>query len=150
MAILKPNVATIPMKFAKSNGLSNRNCQMIIRDEMQRSWPVKLMYNSSRVHVGLGWRNFRITNGLKEGDEFMLELIEDGHKPVMNFRKLLPMSVLEGLDQKNKQGKTPQNAAKTEFKEEETTSAHGCYPHFFATLRSYSFKRSLLVIVVML
>ncbi|XP_059659145.1 B3 domain-containing protein REM10-like [Cornus florida] len=76
----------IPVKFAKQNGLINRSCEMILRCQ-QRSWKVTLQKKSdgSQVYIRRGWRDFCIANGLKEGDTFRIELINNGKVPIMDF-----------------------------------------------------------------
>lgn len=77
----------IPVQFAKLNGLNNRHCQMILRDQKQRSWPAELGYDRYHVYIRHGWREFRKANGLKEGDAFILKLIAKGKNPIMELHR---------------------------------------------------------------
>ncbi|KAM7486195.1 hypothetical protein LguiA_002204 [Lonicera macranthoides] len=79
------NVMYIPMEFARTNGLTNRKCEMIMKDEKGRSWPMRLRHNGSHVSVSKGFHQFHTANGLKEGDSFIIQLLQNGNKPLMNF-----------------------------------------------------------------
>ncbi|GMQ02669.1 hypothetical protein CsSME_00048784 [Camellia sinensis var. sinensis] len=80
----------IPRGFARSEGLIDRRCEMIIIDEkQQKSWQVRLSHKcDGQVYIGRGWREFRIANGLKQGDTLSFELICKGTKPVIGFHWL--------------------------------------------------------------
>lgn len=75
----------IPMDFASENGLSNRECNMVLRDQRQRSWSVGLRSGLYRAYIQRGWKRFINAQELKEGDEFVLELIENGETPIFSF-----------------------------------------------------------------
>ncbi|KAJ9555148.1 hypothetical protein OSB04_009762, partial [Centaurea solstitialis] len=75
----------VPSDFARSNGLDNRDCEMVMVDKKQRLWPTKLCRLADRMVI-TGFREMKNANGLKEGDEFLLELVDNGNKPLMNFR----------------------------------------------------------------
>ncbi|XP_024986469.1 B3 domain-containing protein REM10-like [Cynara cardunculus var. scolymus] len=81
---IKNSLVNIPSDFARSNGLDKRNCEMIVMDEKRRLWPTKLCCKDNRVRIK-GSREMQIANGLKEGDEFLFELVDKGNKPLMNF-----------------------------------------------------------------
>lgn len=73
------------MEFARSNGLRGRCCEITMRDEYGRSWTCKLGSGLRNVYLTSGIREFFKGNGLKEEDAFMLEVIENGEKPILNF-----------------------------------------------------------------
>ncbi|XP_070048343.1 B3 domain-containing protein REM7-like isoform X3 [Nicotiana tomentosiformis] len=75
----------LPTQFALTNGLINKKCDLIIRDEWQRSWNLMLRPFGTSVCIRGGWRNFRDTHCLKEGDQIMFEVVTDGTKPVWKF-----------------------------------------------------------------
>ncbi|KAK2973174.1 hypothetical protein RJ640_009804 [Escallonia rubra] len=75
----------IPTKFGRSHGLSFRKCEMILMYEEQSSWPATLWCKGKRLMIGLGCREFFKANGIAVGDDFKLELISNGKKPIMNF-----------------------------------------------------------------
>ncbi|XP_060179543.1 B3 domain-containing protein REM2-like [Lycium barbarum] len=77
----------VPRPFARLNGLTNRRCAIIIRDE-QRSWTFCLYSSGYETNIGGGWRNFCFANCLKEGDRLMFEIIANGEKPILKFRDL--------------------------------------------------------------
>ncbi|KAG5568555.1 hypothetical protein H5410_064427 [Solanum commersonii] len=68
----------LPSAFAKSNGLVNRRCKMILRDEKQRSWSVLLAPMGHHIAITKGWRQFREANGVQVGDTYKFELIHNG------------------------------------------------------------------------
>lgn len=74
----------IPSKFAKANGL-NKKCGLIIRDERQRSWNLKLYTSRSLVCVGGSWGKFCAANNIKAGDRLMFEVVTNGKKPIWKF-----------------------------------------------------------------
>ncbi|XP_049376775.1 B3 domain-containing protein REM10-like, partial [Solanum stenotomum] len=89
--IVKPYCVThsylrLPKLFAMENGLFNKKCDVIIRDERQRSWNLRLATHDCRVHLLGGWREFRVANDLNEGDYMMFEVIANGEKPIWEFR----------------------------------------------------------------
>ncbi|KAL3500464.1 hypothetical protein ACH5RR_039557 [Cinchona calisaya] len=75
----------IPMGFAKANNLCNRRCNLVLRDPQQRSWQVELGPKFSHVCITRGWNAFFTANGLKIGDSFKFELVENGETPIVNF-----------------------------------------------------------------
>ncbi|KAK9273697.1 hypothetical protein L1049_018507 [Liquidambar formosana] len=79
----------LPKPFTRSNGLSKGCCKMVLIDQKQRLWPVKLGRKKSdnRVYIRSGWHEFRVANGLKEGDAFIFELIKKCKTPIMKFHR---------------------------------------------------------------
>ncbi|XP_019254322.1 PREDICTED: B3 domain-containing protein REM10-like [Nicotiana attenuata] len=74
----------LPQPFA--NGLSNKECELIIRDERQRLWNLKLSSDcKNRVCIGDGWRKFIADNRLKEGDRIVFEVVTDEETSVWKF-----------------------------------------------------------------
>lgn len=80
----------IPNKFAKANGLTNKECGVFIRDETQRSWNLRIYTSCSQVYVGGRWREFSAANGIKLGDQIMFEVITDGEQPIWKFHSKVP------------------------------------------------------------
>ncbi|KAM3266548.1 hypothetical protein P3L10_003542 [Capsicum annuum] len=76
----------IPTKFELANGLSNKRCDLIIRDERERSWNVKLRSSGNRVCIRDGWRKFSADNCLKEGDRIMFEIVAKGETQIWKFQ----------------------------------------------------------------
>lgn len=61
---------------------------MILIDDKGSSWKVQLNKNGGNtLYVGGGFRAFWVENGLKEGDAFKFEIIENEKDklPVANF-----------------------------------------------------------------
>ncbi|CAN4075782.1 unnamed protein product [Withania somnifera] len=75
----------LPLAFAKSNGLANRHCQMILRDDKQRSWSVQLQPMGNHIAITRGWRKFREANSVQVGDTYKFELIDNGTIPIAYF-----------------------------------------------------------------
>ncbi|XP_057958181.1 B3 domain-containing protein REM14-like [Malania oleifera] len=85
---LKMNQLNIPVEFARANDLCNKDCEIILRDQKGRLWPMMLshMKNTGVICIGRNLSKFITTNGLKVGDLFMLELDKAGGKNIiMNF-----------------------------------------------------------------
>ncbi|KAM3362854.1 hypothetical protein P3S68_017708 [Capsicum galapagoense] len=76
----------LPSQFARANGLMNKKLGVIIRDERQRSWNLRLATYGLNVHVYNGWDDFCVVNNLKEGDYMTFEVVSDGGKPIWKFR----------------------------------------------------------------
>lgn len=82
----------IPAQFARQNGLTNRRCDIELRDEEGNSHTMKLRdsircYNKTRYSskVIAKWPSFYKCYGLRTGDVIIFELINNGDKPVMKF-----------------------------------------------------------------
>ncbi|KAF3669027.1 putative zinc finger A20 and AN1 domain-containing stress-associated protein 8-like [Capsicum annuum] len=73
------------MRFAKSNGLMNRNCEMILKGEVQRCCSVWLGRTGNHFGIIHGWTKFRAENGLQVGDVYKFELIKNGEIPIAHF-----------------------------------------------------------------
>ncbi|KAK1429641.1 hypothetical protein QVD17_11855 [Tagetes erecta] len=84
--VIKNASMTIPMAFARSNKLNMRDCDMCVMDEKMRLWPTKLRHSETQVRM-IGLCDMLVANALKEGDEFILELVDNGNKPLMNFHR---------------------------------------------------------------
>ncbi|KAK6912450.1 B3 DNA binding domain [Dillenia turbinata] len=80
---------TIPRPFARSNGLVNRCGDILLKDQKGRSWPAKMLCekSNSQFFIGRGWSAMAKKNCVKEGDEFMLELVGEQNKLVMKYHK---------------------------------------------------------------
>ncbi|XP_070019456.1 B3 domain-containing protein REM10-like [Nicotiana sylvestris] len=79
---------SLPRQFAKANGLSNKKCDLIIKDDRQRSWKLKLSSSKSRVYMGDGWRKLVTDNCLKEGDRIRFEIATNGETPIWKSQVL--------------------------------------------------------------
>nr|XP_009771718.1 PREDICTED: B3 domain-containing protein REM5-like [Nicotiana sylvestris] len=77
----------VPKHFACANGLKpNKKCILIIRDERQRSWTLRLSVCKTQVYIGDGLRKFIADNCLKEGDRIMFEVVTNGETPIWKFQ----------------------------------------------------------------
>ncbi|XP_076900167.1 B3 domain-containing protein REM14-like [Bidens hawaiensis] len=80
------HIQHLPAEFSRSNGL--RMGEMILRDDNGRSWKVQLnKLGDNRLYLGCGFRDFMIGNGLREGDAYKFELLENekDKPPIVNF-----------------------------------------------------------------
>ena len=84
------------MDFVRANGL--RKCNMMLRDQREILWTVKLNLEPRRAVIKCGCKSFLKAQEMKEGAEFMLELIRNGETPVFNFYgKSLPSKTFVDL-----------------------------------------------------
>lgn len=75
----------LPKEIALRNGLISKKCDLIIRDECQRSWNLILRPFGTSVCIRGGWDEFRDAYCLKEGDHIMFEVVTDGETPIWKF-----------------------------------------------------------------
>ncbi|XP_059315643.1 B3 domain-containing protein REM17-like [Lycium ferocissimum] len=125
----------LPKQFAKKNCLINKNCDVIIRDERQRSWKVRLTAYGSQVYILGGWREFCVANGLKVGDHRMFEVVTNGENPIWKF-------------QYDKPNPSIKSSRKAFPHAEVATHSHKPfgYSHFVCTIRPYCLSYDLLCI----
>lgn len=70
------------MAFARSTGLMNRRCEIILIDEKRRSWSMWLGYMGHHFGIKKGWRQFTKANGFRVGDAYKFELINNAKIPI--------------------------------------------------------------------
>ncbi|XP_049349766.1 B3 domain-containing protein REM10-like [Solanum verrucosum] len=76
----------IPKHVAFANNhITNKKYDLLLRDEEQRSWNVKLHSCQTQTYIGGGWREFSADYCLKEGDRIMFEIVTDGETPIWKF-----------------------------------------------------------------
>ncbi|XP_059305792.1 B3 domain-containing protein REM8-like isoform X1 [Lycium ferocissimum] len=75
----------LPGEFSRANGLINKKCRLIIRDEKRRSWNLKLYTSTSQVYIGGKWAEFRDANDIKGGDHITFVVVANGKRPIWNF-----------------------------------------------------------------
>ncbi|CAA0822043.1 Putative B3 domain-containing protein REM15 [Striga hermonthica] len=82
----------IPSEFWQSIKLEDKPI-MTVRDPHGRSWPMKLKFEKingcKRIRICSGWYEFYASNGLKEGDVCLFELVRlslESMAVVMNAR----------------------------------------------------------------
>uniref|UniRef100_M1B269 DNA binding protein n=2 Tax=Solanum tuberosum TaxID=4113 RepID=M1B269_SOLTU len=77
----------LPRRFAIANGLINKKCDLIIRDERQRLWNFKLSSSITQTYIiGCGWTKFFADNCLRKGDRIMFEVVTNGETPIWKFQ----------------------------------------------------------------
>ncbi|GJS00375.1 B3 DNA binding domain-containing protein [Tanacetum coccineum] len=85
---IKKSVVNVPRDFAMSNGFVNMNSEeMIVMDEKQRLWLAKVFGTHKRVHIRV-FKDIWVANGFKAGDEFVLKLVDNGKKLLMNLQMI--------------------------------------------------------------
>lgn len=82
----------VPTKFALANRPTYKKGDMIIRDERERSWKVKLCSFGDSVCIKGGWHEFCDANCLKEGDCIMFEVVSNGKKTIWKYNGKFPHS----------------------------------------------------------
>ncbi|CAH8387481.1 unnamed protein product [Eruca vesicaria subsp. sativa] len=77
----------LPNKFARSNGLNNRQCEIDLRNEHGKSWTLDLTHNKTtgQAFVRNGWTTFCISNGIKAESFCRFKLVQNGTKPVLQL-----------------------------------------------------------------
>lgn len=94
ISIIKPysickHFLYIPVAFAKSNGWMNRCCEMVLMDEQQRSWSVRLgPVSDHHIGIHIGWQKFKEANDVQVGDIYRFELISNEKIPVAYFHRI--------------------------------------------------------------
>ncbi|XP_047268650.1 B3 domain-containing protein REM10-like [Capsicum annuum] len=121
----------LPRQFARANGLMNKKLGVIIRDERQRSWNLRLATYGLNVHIYNGWDEFCVVNNLKEGDYMTFEVVANGEKPIWKFR------LIKDLRHKALDLTTPISQIPA------STSADA-NPHFISTIKHYTFTKAIL------
>ncbi|XP_049349779.1 B3 domain-containing protein REM9-like [Solanum verrucosum] len=90
----------LPRQFTYANGLANKKSDLIIRDERQRSWNVKLSSSKTRTSIiGCGRTKFFADNCLKKGDCIMFEVVTNGEIPIWKFQvtyRKVPLQKFQG------------------------------------------------------
>ncbi|KAM3270688.1 hypothetical protein P3S67_028890 [Capsicum chacoense] len=72
-------------QFASANGLINKKCKLIlIIDERQGSWILKLSSGSTRAqaYIGDGWHKFTAEIFLREDDRILFQIVTSGETPI--------------------------------------------------------------------
>lgn len=77
----------LPSKFARVNGLNNRQCEIDLRDEHGKSWTLDLTHHKStgQAFVSNGWTSFCKANGIKAESFRRFKLVQTGTKPVLQL-----------------------------------------------------------------
>ncbi|CDY13446.1 BnaA03g51640D [Brassica napus] len=84
---LSRNQMYLPSKFARVNGLNNRQCEIDLRDEHGKSWTLDLTHHKStgQAFVSNGWTSFCKANGIKAESFRRFKLVQTGTKPVLQL-----------------------------------------------------------------
>ncbi|XP_016548725.2 B3 domain-containing protein REM10 isoform X3 [Capsicum annuum] len=141
----------IPKQFAQENGLNDRKCMIIVRDE-QQSWTFGVYTSGKATFIGSGWHEFCITNCLKEGDHLLFEIVSNGETPIFRFHdlrgspSLQPEVKKKKLDAERRPDKAitdvrlkTSDVTTPESQIAASTSADA-NPHFISTVQPYTLR----------
>ncbi|XP_016549275.1 B3 domain-containing protein REM17 isoform X7 [Capsicum annuum] len=129
----------LPKQFAFANCLINKKHDLIIRDERQKSWNLKLCYCQTDVYIGDGWRKFVADNCLKEGDRIMFEVVTSGETPVWEFRVNEAKTPLQKYQDIMKK---PSNTSPLNAQVSTSTSGDDDHPYFISTIKRYCIRKT--------
>ncbi|KAM3399038.1 hypothetical protein P3S68_002554 [Capsicum galapagoense] len=133
------NSKCLPQRFTYANGLINKKCDLIIRDERQRSWKLKLSSCKTRTYIIGGWHKLSADNCLKTGDRIMFEVVTNGETPVWKFRVVTnqetPLQNFQDIMKK------PSSMSLLDAQVATSTSGDDDHPYFISTLKPYSFSK---------
>lgn len=75
------------MDFSRSNGLTNRNCEIILLNEEGKQWRLLMRYHkaSGRVCIRSGWKRFCDENRRRANDFLTFKLVRNGTTPVLQL-----------------------------------------------------------------
>uniref|UniRef100_A0A0D3DH83 TF-B3 domain-containing protein n=1 Tax=Brassica oleracea var. oleracea TaxID=109376 RepID=A0A0D3DH83_BRAOL len=84
---LNRNHMYLPSKFARANGLNNRQCEIDLRNEHGKSWTLDLTHHKStgQAFVRNGWTSFCKANGIKAESFRRFKFVQTGTKPVLQL-----------------------------------------------------------------
>ncbi|XP_015168730.1 B3 domain-containing protein REM14-like isoform X2 [Solanum tuberosum] len=129
---LRNGYLRVPCKFAKANGLTNKECGLIIRDERQRSWNLRIYTSCSQVYIGGRWSEFRAANDIKKGDQIMFEVVTNGEQPIWNFHEYA-----KNLQQEETEAHTFEETCKKFESEEAAPHDPSGQSQFVCTVKQY-------------
>ncbi|PHT29843.1 hypothetical protein CQW23_30561 [Capsicum baccatum] len=135
----------VPQHIAIANGLTNKKCGLIVRDERQRSWNLKLSFGGTRVltYIGYGLRKIIAENCTKEGDRINFEVVTNGKTPIWKFQVFtdgeIPMKTFQG-----KPSRSIKLSNETSSHAEAAANKPFAQSHFECTIREYCLSRGLL------
>ena len=77
----------ISNKFARPNGLKDRQCEIDLLNEEGKSWTLELRHNKTtgQSYMCRGWTSFCQGNGIKAGSACRFKLVKNGTKPVLQL-----------------------------------------------------------------
>ncbi|KAL0716991.1 hypothetical protein Bca4012_066313 [Brassica carinata] len=84
---LSLDVVHLPMDFARSNGLTNRHCEIILLNEEGKRWRLLMRHQkaSGRVCIRSGWKRFCNENRRRANDFLTFKLVKNGTTPVLQL-----------------------------------------------------------------
>lgn len=90
----------LPSKFARSNGLNNRQCEIDLRNEHGKSWTLDLRHNKTtgQSFVRNGWTSFCKLNGIKAESFCRFKLVQNGTKPALQLCPNTEVGEIESED----------------------------------------------------
>ncbi|KAH0894807.1 hypothetical protein HID58_057236, partial [Brassica napus] len=84
---LRNDTLYLSRRFVNSNGLKEKCCEMILKNDNGGTWCLVLRRNETNetTVISRGWRSFCHANGLKVRDPFRFKLAGTREKPVLQF-----------------------------------------------------------------
>ncbi|KAF2549350.1 hypothetical protein F2Q70_00023646 [Brassica cretica] len=83
----KTRLKFLPRGFSRSNGLMNREGEIILLNEYGKPWTALLSYykKTGDVYLRRSWRNFCHENQKRANDLLTFKLVQEGTKPVLQL-----------------------------------------------------------------
>ncbi|KAF8098854.1 hypothetical protein N665_0257s0064 [Sinapis alba] len=77
----------LPVDFSRSNGLTNRHCEIILLNEEGKQWRLIMRHHkaSGRVCIRSGWKRFCCENRRRANDFLTFKLVKNGTTPVLQL-----------------------------------------------------------------
>ncbi|XP_033142277.1 B3 domain-containing protein REM8 isoform X1 [Brassica rapa] len=77
----------LPMDFSRYNGLTNRNCEIILLNEESKQWRLLMRHHKASGHVCIrsGWKRFCYENRRRANDFLTFKLVRNGATPVLQL-----------------------------------------------------------------
>ncbi|CAH8328295.1 unnamed protein product [Eruca vesicaria subsp. sativa] len=84
---LSRNHMGLSNKFAKPNGLYNRQCEIDLLNEEGKAWTLELKHNKTagQTYMCRGWTSFCKENGIGAGSSCRFKFVQTGIKPVLQL-----------------------------------------------------------------
>ncbi|CAL9220360.1 unnamed protein product [Arabidopsis halleri] len=85
---LNKDILYLPRDFLRSNGLMNRQCEIILLNEDGKPWTLFMTHEKSRfdrVYIRSGWRSFCLANGKRANSVLTFKLVQTATTPVLQL-----------------------------------------------------------------
>ncbi|KAL1187906.1 B3 domain-containing protein REM8 [Cardamine amara subsp. amara] len=84
---LSKDILFLPIDFSRSNGLTNRHCEIILLNEDEKPWRLLMRPHKTKggVYIRSGWRSFCCENRLRDNDILTFKLVKTSTTPVLQL-----------------------------------------------------------------